>query len=183
VGLTARLEGDRGRRAQKKVRAYQDLDPMELVEHGKLILSEDNEWRASAGLDVHEQPMPVTLREQGIGGKWVTIKGRRILIEPDPNPPAGKPLDPHGHASRIVTLAETRHEVRRNGTFVEYAAQLGWPDFTNANGDWILGFHSHPDAKAPYPKRDMTSRASDTAVKLWREACQKWIQEATRVQP
>ena len=183
--IRGELKTDPDRKSRKKIDAYKSLDPMELIQVWKGILYEDNIRRAMAGLDVNERPMPPTMRERGIGGQWRTItkNGRkiRILVEVDPNPPAGPPLLPWGKSSRLITLAETRHEIRKVGTLVEYAAQLGWPDFTAEGGDWVLGFHTNPGPEAPYPRRDMTSRVSDKAVALAQEALDDWLQEARRV--
>jgi hypothetical protein len=169
-----------GRTSRKMIDTYQGADPLELIEEWKRILWADNERRLDAGLDVNEQPMKPTLRERGIGGQWRTIRGHRVLVEVDPNPPAGNPLTPYGRSSRMYRLAETRHEVRHVGSYVEYAAQLGWPDFVTTGGDWVPGFHSHPGPKAPYPRRDQTTHPSPTAVRLAGEALHDWLQEIAR---
>jgi hypothetical protein len=194
--IHAEFKAVNDKKAKRMADAYLQLDPMELIEKWKAILYEDNVRRALTGLDVNEQSMPTTLRERGIGGEWRTITKngirRRVLVKVDENPPAGPPLLPYNKSSRLITLAETRHEIRKVGTAVEYAAQLGWPDFTTESGDWVLGYHTQNTPVqvaytnlvvlgSPLPRRDMTSRVSDKAATLAREALQDWLQEAKRV--
>jgi hypothetical protein len=161
----------------RRVRSLREAvaDPKELMEEGERILFEDNERRLLDGLDVFDQPMPATLREQGIGGRWVTIKGRPVLVEPDPNPPAGKPLIPHTRASRWITLAQTGHEHRPPN---EWAAYLGWPGFTSDDGTEIPKYHR--EGKGRLPRRDQSSQTSPTANRRWQQAFRDWIDSIRR---
>lgn len=174
--IDGELRSDRnGLAAAAIVRAWMAMDPQELAEEGTRILYEDHVERARAGLDVRERPMPETLRERGIGGKWRTINGRPVLVERDENPPAGPPLLPHGEASRFITLAEVRVDVRTEGEFSVYASQLGWPDFVSESGDWIPGFHARPEPGAHYPRRDMVTEVTEAAAERWGEAYHDWM--------
>jgi hypothetical protein len=175
--LTAQLKTAEGKGSSRRlITALMEADPIELVEEGERILFQDNERRLMAGLDVHESPMVATLREQGIGGEWRTIRGRPVLIEPDDNPPAGPPLLPRGRASRWIQLARVRVvDVFQPPNI--WVASLGWPDFLSG-GLSIPDLHSRGAGRLPI--RDQTSRASDTAVRLWKAAIRDWVNDTIR---
>lgn len=145
-------------------------DPRELMEEGERILLEDNERRLLAGLDIHDAPMVATLREQGIGGQWRTIRGKPVLIERDEHPPAGPPLIPHNRSSRWIALARTGHEHRPPH---DWAAYLGWPGFTSDDGTEIPRYHRLGEGRLPI--RDQSSRVSPTAAGRWAQAVRDWF--------
>jgi hypothetical protein len=172
MSITVEIQTRGGGNFRRRIQQWQAAvaDPVPLMEEGGRILLEDLERRAFAGLDVDDKKMPPTLRERGIGGEWRTIRGHPVLVEVDPNPPAGPPLIPHNAASRLLRLARTGHEHRPPNM---WAAYLGWPGFTSDSGVEVLAYHRTGGKRLP--RRDQSSHPSPTALKRWQQAFRDWL--------
>lgn len=161
MGLTiTNLEGLT--KVRKRLERIQQLDFSPLMAEGARILKSDNTRRALAGLDCNDQPMPVTMRE--INAAMSRRKG------------TGPPLAPNRRASRVINLTETAYS--RSSPWV---ATLRWIGFDSKNGKSILGMHAYDvGTNHPYPRRDVISNPTPTAVRLFREALVRFVRERLR---
>lgn len=137
------------------------LDCTELMEEGARILREDNERRALAGLDCEDRPMPPTRREMD-----PDLSRRRG---------SGPPLAPNRIASRVIRLVQVTWT-----TAAPWASLLRWAGFDANNGRPVLGMHANPGGGARYPRRDVISRPTPTAVKRFRQAARDFVRAKLR---
>jgi len=100
----------------------------------------------------------------------------RRLKSPKLGMGTGPPLAPNGVASRVVNQTETAST--RSAPWVSY---LRWISFDAENGLSILGMHAHQEGHSwPYPKRDVISHPTPTAVRRFREELRRFVRERMR---
>jgi len=163
MGLTVtNLEGLT--KVRKRLEAIQQLDFSPLMVDGERILREDNTRRALAGLDCNDNPMPVTMRE--INTAMSRRKG------------TGPPLAPNRRASREINPGVVQTASTRSAPWL---ATLRWVGFDAKNGMPILGMHAYAvGSNHPYPRRDVISHPTPTAVAKFRAALRAFVRQQLR---
>lgn len=142
---------------QAELLRYENPNLEPLMEEIKDVLYDQNKISVLAGIDVDDQPMPITQRQLKVNesnARRATQGQGPRLFKQNRSPYGlvhdGPPLDPRYQESRIITnLAMTHHEEAPGEWWVIGA----WDTVVSSKGVQFMPFHFRGEGKLPKRNR------------------------------